>query len=102
MRMKRFAAIASAIGAIGAIAAPAASAATPNNQACLGEDFSTFARFGSPGPVIVTEPGSGFGQFNAALAQSVPGLGAPVQFHLAGGLPDSVVINSCNDVTPTG
>jgi hypothetical protein len=97
MRMKRFAVIASAIGAIGAVAVPAASAATPNNQACLGKDFSTYARFGSPGPVIVTEPGSGFGQFNAALAQSVPGLGLPIQIHQAGLTPDSLVTNSCND-----
>jgi hypothetical protein len=72
-------------------------AAEPNNQACLGTDFSTYARYGAPGPVIATDPGAGFGQFNASLAQAVPGLGLPIQVHLAGFIPDSYVVNSCNN-----
>ena len=64
----------------------AALAATPNNQACLGEDFSGYA-----------QAGSGFGQFNAALAQSVPGLGYPIQLHLGGYISDGTILNSCND-----
>jgi hypothetical protein len=65
----------------------AAFAAEPNNQACLGKDFSSYALAG----------GSSFGQFNAGLAQYVPGLGYPIQLHLAGWIPDSTVPNSCND-----
>ncbi len=62
-------------------------AAEPNNQACLGKDFSSYARAG----------GSSFGQFNAELAQYVPGLGYPIQLHLAGYIPDGYIPNSCND-----
>ena len=68
-------------------------AAKPNNQACLGTDFSTYARYGSE----ISASGAGFGQFDAALAQSVPGLGLPIQFHQAGLIPDSYVENSCNN-----
>lgn len=64
-----------------------ARAAKPKNQACLGIDFSGYAQAG----------GAYFGQFNAALAQRVPGLGLPIQLHLAGYVPDSTVPNSCND-----
>ncbi len=74
-----------------------ASAAEPNNQACLGTDFSTYARYGAPGPVVVFDAGAGFGQFNASLAQRVPGLGLPIQLHLAGVIPDWYLSNSCND-----
>jgi hypothetical protein len=78
--------------------APTATAAEPTNQACLGKDFSSYAREGSPeGGLLLFAPGSGFGQFNAALAQSVGGLAAPIQTHLAGNTPDFVVPNSCND-----
>lgn len=87
-----------AIGVTAAVlSSGAASAATPNNRGCLGEDFSTYARYGAPGPVLVFDGGSGFGQFNASLAQWVPGLGLPIQLHLAGFLPDGYVSNSCND-----
>ena len=65
----------------------AASAATPNNQGCLGTDFSGYAQAG----------GASFGQFNAGLAQSVPGLGYPIQLHLAGYISDATSPNSCND-----
>ena len=77
--------------------AGSAMAAQPNNQACLGHDFSTYAQSGAPGPILVTESGSGFGQFNASLAQAVPGLGLPIQTHLAGFIPDAYLVNSCND-----
>ena len=72
-------------------------AGQPNNQACLGTDFSTYARYGAPGPVLVFPSGSGFGHFNSLLARSAGGVGGPIQGHLAGGLPDSFVVNSCND-----
>jgi len=75
----------------------AAFGAEPNNQACLGTDFSTYARYGAPGPVLSFDDGAGFGQFNASLAQRVPGLGLPIQLHLAGYVPDTYVANSCND-----
>ena len=77
--------------------AGAASSAQPNNRACLGTDFSTYARYGAPGPVLTFDAGSGFGQFNAWLAQRVPGLGLPIQVHLAGYISDFYVLNSCND-----
>jgi hypothetical protein len=78
--------IAIAIAAL-CVAVPASTlAATPNNQACLGVDFSSYA-----------EAGSGFGQFNASLAQYVPGLGFPIQLHLAGYISDTTIPNSCND-----
>lgn len=64
----------------------AALAAEPNNQACLGNDFSGYA-----------QAGSSFGQFNATLAQAVPGLGYPIQLHLGGYISDDTITNSCND-----
>ena len=73
--------------------AETAHGAQPNNQACLGADFSTYAREGS----AISGSGAGFGQFNASLAQYVPGLGFPIQVHLAGGIPDAYVVNSCNN-----
>ena len=77
---------------------PPASAAEPANQACLGEDFSSYTREGSPeGGLLSFAAGSGFGQFNAFLAQSVGGLAAPIQTHLAGNTPDRVIPNTCND-----
>ena len=77
---------------------PTATAAQPANQACLGQDFSSYAREGSPeGGFISFAAGSGFGQFNAFLAQNVGGLAGPIQTHLAGNTPDFVIPNSCND-----
>ena len=83
------------VGALGLVGAGdnLAHAATPNNQGCLGADFSSYARYGSK----ISGPGSEFGQFNASLAQAVPGLGLPIQVHLAGFIPDSYVVNSCNN-----
>jgi len=76
---------------------PNATAAEPNVQACLGKDFSSYAREGNPeGALLVFAPGSGFGQFNAALAQRVGGLAAPIRTHLAGNTPDFLIPNSCN------
>jgi hypothetical protein len=85
--MSRFPLMVAVVASLGVCAAGAATAATPNNQACLGTDFSGYAQAG----------GADFGQFNAALAQSVPGLGLPIQVHLAGFIPDSYIPNSCND-----
>ncbi len=60
-------------------------AAQPNNQACLGSDFSGYAQGGSV-----------FGAFIQLLALFT-GLGEEVQAHLAGFVPDTVIPNSCND-----
>jgi hypothetical protein len=79
--------IVAVLASVGVCTAGAASAATPNNQACLGKDFSGYAQAG----------GANFGHFNASLAQSVPGLGLPIQVHLAGYIPDWYIENSCND-----
>jgi hypothetical protein len=68
-----------------ATAAPAA-AAEPANRACLGRDVSTYARAEGPHGALIS-----------SLAQAGPGLGALVQTHQAGLLPDTVVPNSCND-----
>ena len=88
--------VASAAAAF-AFAAPA-SGAGPAKQACLGKDFSQYAREGSPeGTRIPFEAGSGFGHFTAFLAQSVGGLGLPIQTHLAGNTSDLVIPNTCND-----
>jgi hypothetical protein len=67
------------------VAGPA-SAAKPNNHACLGEDFSGYAA-----------GGAGFGGFVAGLASTSQGVGAEVQAHLAGAVPDATLPNSCND-----
>lgn len=93
--LKRTVLIAVLIGALTSIAVgpTSAHAAKPNNQGCLGADFSTYARYGS----AISGPGSEFGQFNATLAHAVPGLGLPIQFHLAGFIPDGYVVNSCNN-----
>ncbi len=84
-----------AVFAIGA--AGSAMAAQPNNPGCLGTDFSTYARYGASGGYVTYDAGAGFGQFNAALAQSVPGLGLPIQLHQAGFIPDGYLVNSCNN-----
>jgi len=87
----------SALTAIAAIAALAAVFATgtpsrlafaaePNNQACLGNDFSGYAQGGSQ-----------FGDFVSLLATSTQGIGNEIQLHLHGLIPDSVIPNSCND-----
>ena len=70
-----------------------ARAAQPNNQACLGEDFSGYARNAALHP---------FGQTITTFAPGgTPiiegGLGAEVQNHLAGNVPDTVLPNSCNN-----
>src|SRR6266699_423979 len=82
---------------LAAILAGPASAARPNNQACLGNDLSSYARFGSPGGgAVVFSAGSGFGPFHQALEGSA-GVGNVIQAHMAGLVPDTVLPNSCND-----
>lgn len=87
----------SAIAALTAIAAysaimPTANtthtalAARPNNQACLGNDFSGYAQGGSL-----------FGDFVGFLAILTQGIGNEIQAHLAGLVPDSTILNSCNN-----
>jgi hypothetical protein len=62
-------------------------AAQPNNQACLGNDFSGYAQGGSL-----------FGGFVSLLATSTTqGIGNEIQLHLNGLVPDSTIPNSCND-----
>ena len=74
--------------ALVAVAFPTQSAlaARPNNQACLGHDFSGYA-----------QGGSAFGGFVSGLATGTQGIGNEVQAHLAGQIPDSVVPNTCNN-----
>ena len=84
----------SAIAALTAIAAYSATASTnhaafaakPNNQACLGHDFSGYAQGGSL-----------FGDFILFLATFTQGIGNEIQAHLAGLVPDSTIPNSCNN-----
>ena len=96
--MRRSLVVVASVAIVAAFTAAPTRAAQPNNQACLGKDFSSYARFGTPeGSYLDNDPGAGFGQFNAALAQSVPGLGLPVQIHMAGGIPDWYVANTCNN-----
>jgi hypothetical protein len=61
-------------------------AAKPNNQACLGHDFSGYAQGGSL-----------FGDFISFLATFTQGIGNEIQAHLAGLVPDSTIPNSCNN-----
>ncbi len=67
------------------LAAPAA-AAQPNRQGCLGEDIRMYATAGSD-----------FGSFVAGTAITTNGVGAEIQAHLAGAIPDDTQPNSCND-----
>ena len=84
----------SAVAALTAIAAYSATASTnhaafaakPNNQACLGHDFSGYAKGGSL-----------FGDFISFLATFTQGIGNEIQAHLAGLVPDSTIPNSCNN-----
>jgi hypothetical protein len=81
-----------AAGLIAAVAAPA-SAATPANQACVGESLSALAS---------NQPSNGsFGAAVKGFAQAPntphPGLGDAIQLFQAGGVPDAVVPNTCNN-----
>jgi hypothetical protein len=79
--------VAAGLGAatVAAILASPAAAAQPNHQGCLGADIRAYA-----------QAGSGFGAFvSGSLADG--GVGAEIQAHLAGRIPDAVTPNSCND-----
>jgi hypothetical protein len=79
-----------AAGLVGALAAPA-SAAKPANHACVGESLSALA-------TNQAAPGA-FGAGASGLAQdptTAPGLGDFVQLGQAGGIPDDVLLNTCN------
>jgi hypothetical protein len=86
-----------AIGVIGLVAVfagtPTAQAAQPQNQACLGKDFSGYARN--------VQPNLGQVLTHFTLPNGTPiirgGLGDEIQGHLAGAVPDSVLPNTCND-----
>jgi hypothetical protein len=73
---------------VGLLVAPAGSAlaAKPANQACLGADVAGYA-----------QGGSDFGASVSGGASTTQGIGAAVQAHLAGEVPDEVVQNTCND-----
>lgn len=66
-------------------------AAKPNNQACLGKDFSGYAKAFQPFGQVITH----FEVGGVPIIQG--GIGDEVQNHLAGLVPDSVLPNSCND-----
>jgi hypothetical protein len=68
-----------------ALAGPAL-AAKPNNQACVGHDVSGYAAGGAD-----------FGALVSGIANSTQGIGAEIQAHMAGQIPDEVLPNSCND-----
>ena len=68
-----------------AVSAPVL-AAQPANQGCLGDSVSAAAAGGRD-----------FGQFVAAVAKDVRGVGEEVQFILAGLFPDEGFPNTCND-----
>lgn len=80
------------IGAIGGatlalgLVTTTTSATQPANQACLGEDISSYA-----------QGGPDFGAFISDMATTTGGAGDEVQAHLAGAVPDTVLPNSCND-----
>jgi hypothetical protein len=84
-----------ALGAIGALLlflpAVGASAAKPANQACLGKDFSGYAQAFPPFGQLITS----FAIGGTPIIEG--GLGAEVQGHLAGLVPEGVFPNSCND-----
>lgn len=74
-------------------------AAEPANLACLGEDFSGYARSGETNPVSIVSfgPGVGFGGFISGLAVGTQGIGDEIQNHLSGGVSEAIISNSCND-----
>ena len=84
--------IATSILALGmATLALPALAAMPHNQACLGKDFSGYAKAFKPfGQKLIT-----FAPGGTPIIQG--GLGEEVQNHLAGLVPDVVLPNSCNN-----
>lgn len=83
--MKKIIAVVTLAAGIAAFAL-SAFAAMPKNQACLGKDFSGYAK--------VLQP---FGQALVGLGLVEGGLGTEVQAHLAGFVPDSFIPNTCND-----
>ncbi|HLD97622.1 MAG TPA: hypothetical protein VI934_04745 [Candidatus Nanoarchaeia archaeon] len=89
---KRFFAVI-ALGMLGVLLASAALAAEPNNQACLGEDFSGYAENGGS---LFGEGGSEFGSFFSTVIPD-GGAGIIIQAYLAGAIPDEFLPNSCND-----
>lgn len=73
-------------------------AATPNNQGCVGQDFSGYARNGNSSGLLTFSSGSGWGQIHNVLAtNATPGVGVEIQNHQAGLVPDFVIPNSCNN-----
>lgn len=88
--IKKLAITGAAIAILAASALPAF-AAEPNNQACLGKDFSGYAKAFRPFGQVLTH----FAVGGTPIIQG--GIGDEVQNHLAGLVPDSVLPNSCND-----
>lgn len=74
-----------------AAAGGTALAARPNNQACLGKDFSSYAQNFRPFGQVITS----FAVGGTPIIEG--GIGDEVQNHLAGLVPDAVLPNTCND-----
>ena len=78
--------IASTAALLALLPAAVAFAAQPANHACLGEDFSGYAKDFQP-----------LGQTLLSLGVVDGGLGTEVQLHQAGLVPDGFLPNTCND-----
>jgi hypothetical protein len=89
--MRRLLAAAALAGVLLASSAASAAAAPPANRACFGNDFSGYAQNFSPLGQLITSFAVG------GTAIIAGGLGAEVQNHLAGNVPDAAFPNSCND-----
>ncbi|MEX2375015.1 MAG: hypothetical protein WD942_05430 [Dehalococcoidia bacterium] len=80
------------LAALPLLVATSAEAAKPRHQACLGEDFSSYARVaGGLGSVVTgfTEPDG--------TRTIEGGLGTAIQAWLAGAVPEDELPNTCND-----
>ena len=91
MNIKKILAGAGASAILLSASALPALATQPANQACLGEDFSGYAKDLRPLGQVLTS-------FEVGGTPIIDGgLGDEVQNHLAGLVPDAVIPNSCND-----
>ena len=74
------------VAALVLASAGSASAAKPAHRGCLGEDLS-----------LLASGGAAFGEFVSGMATTTGGIGAEIQAHLAGQVPDEQIPNSCNE-----
>ena len=80
------------VGTAGVAFASPASARTPRLQACVGTTFAPAAT-NQPFPGALGHLVGGF----AKDPTTKPGLGDGIQALQSGGVPDTVVVNACND-----